>query len=369
MRLASLSLFFASAVTSFACTDLDSATTDDTDNGKADGSSVHVPWSVTRHIWPPGVEGDSQALFQQDADLIAGLGAKAIRSDVWWYVIEPQPGVYNEAALAYYRWVVTEAKARGLDMILILSNPPKWANNMLDEGKVAAVADSFAKYSARVADTVGLGDVIYYQLWNEPNHIEHTPFDTDIALINAARRGLTEGLTRAGFGDLPIRTVVNVMIDGHDLGVGPNWQSDLEYLMDHGARDAVDIVAIDHYPGTFDPRGWDFNFLDRLFDTGEKYGKAVSIQETGYSTARCVPPFHTEAGQADWVRGELPKIRAKVNALSANHDVKFEIANFFRLDDRQSSNCFNVEDFFGVVRKDRSLKPAYQALKEEIAKF
>ncbi len=357
-----------------ACTGVASEMTDDsTVGGKADGGDLpfDVPWSVNRHIWPPGINNDSRELFQQDLDLIAGLGARLIRTDVWWYIIEPQPGVYDEDALAHYRWAVAEAKARGLDMLINLSNPPEWAKDLLKDDKVRVASEAFAAYSAKVAATVGLGDVRYYQIWNEPNHMDNFSTDTDIALLVAGRRGLAQGLTSIGLAELPIRTMVNVMIDGHDIGVGPSWESDLEYMMEHGARDAIDILGIDHYPGTFDPRGWEWSFLDRLFRLGERYNKAVAILETGYSTARCSPPFTlSEAGQAVWARVELTKIRLKLKALMLlQGGVKFELANFHRLEDRQTSNCFNVEDFFGVVRKDRSLKPAYHVLQEEIAKF
>jgi hypothetical protein len=341
--------------------------------GKADDAGdsggADVAWAVSRHIWPPsaGHPENSEALLDKDLDLIASLGARYIRTDLWWYVIEPQMDVFDHAALDYYQRVVAKASARGIGTIVILSGAPDWARSLYDRDRGQFFLE-FRGYAAMVAQAVG-HEVTIYQLWNEPNHVnDFVDGDGDIQLFVNGRQGIRAGLALIGEGDRPIQTAVNLLVDGHD-GVF-SWMSDVAYYMDGGAADAIDIIAIDHYPGTWSIGDWGGNILDRLFRLGDKYGKAVGVFETGFATARCAPPFfHDEAGQAAWVRQQLPRMRGKLADPRVTLDVPFALVNWYRLADGDSSDCFDPEDNFGILHTDRSPKQAFSALREEIAPF
>jgi hypothetical protein len=336
---------------------------DDDPGGKGDdGDPSGVPWSVSRHVFPEGWGDDTRARVSQDLALIAELGATYVRTDVWWFAVEPKRGQFDTTALAYYRWYVEEAAKHGLGVVTILSNAPDWARALYDANHRAELAADFGRYAERVTET--LGDLVtYYQLWNEPNHINDFPDgDTDIQLFRAGRDGIVRGRATLGVTH-PFRTVVNVLVDGHDGPLGGRWEDDLRYFLDHGARDAIDVLAIDHYPGTWSVGDWGGNILDRLFTLGAEEGKRVAIFEAGYATSHCTLPLNTEAGQVAWVREQVPRIRSK----AANRDLA--LVNWFKLDDRNTGNCFDPEDNFGIVRTDRSKKPAFDALKAEIKKF
>ncbi len=338
--------------------------------GKADdaGRSA-VPWAVSRHVWPPsaGHPETSEALLDKDLDLIASLGAGYVRTDLWWYVIEPQMGVFDHAALDYYRKVVDKAAARGIGTIVILSNAPEWARSLYGRDR-GQFYQHFRAYASAVAQAVG-HQVTTYQLWNEPNNVsDFVDGDGDIQLFVSGRKGLRDGLALIGEEKRAIETAINLLVDGHD-GVY-SWMNDVAYYMDHGARDAIDVITIDHYPGTWSIGDWGGNILDRLFGLGKKYGKAVGVFETGYATAWCLPPFfNSEAGQTAWVRQQLPRLRGKLADPRVTQGVPFTLVNWFRLDDPDSGDCANPENSFGVVHTDRSPKPAFSALREEIAAF
>ncbi|MGE0547660.1 MAG: family 1 glycosylhydrolase [Kofleriaceae bacterium] len=341
-------------------------------DGKADGSGMgaprNIPFSVSRHVWPPGAHGsDSQELLQKDLKLIAELGAKYVRTDVWWYVIEPSRGSYNEAALDYYRWFVEEAGRNGLGVVAILSGAPEWANDLYKQNRREEFTKAFGGYSEKVSAKIG--DLItYWQLWNEPNNFLDLPNgETDIKLFREGKAGVDRG--RAAIGaQQPYRTAVNVLVDGHD-GYWYDWEGDIRYYMNNGARDVIDIISIDHYPGTWSVGDWGGNIVDRLFDLGKEQGKSVAIFELGYSTTRCTLPLNTEDGQVRWVKEQMPRLRSKLYSPGVTKGVKFELVNWFKIEDRNSHNCFDIEDNFGVVRTDRSKKPAFETLRAEIAKF
>jgi len=334
--------------------DLPAGVSDDTPDGKADGDGRTLAWSVSRHVWPT----DARTAVTRDLELIAELGASYVRTDVWWYAIEPSRGTYNQAALDFYRWYVEEADRHGLRVVTILSGAPDWARALYDTDR-AAFVNAFGAYSEHVAASFG-GLVQLYQLWNEPNHINDFPDgDTDIALFRAARAGIVRGAPGARF-----RTAINVLVDGHDGPFG-HWEDDVRYYFDHGAAGAVDIIAIDHYPGTWSIGDWGGNIVERLFALGRERHTAVAIFEAGYATSACILPLNTEAAQADWIRDQVPRMRTRI---FAGTGAQFALVNWFKLDDRNTGNCWDPEDNFGLVRTDRSKKPAFAALRAEIAK-
>lgn len=318
-------------------------------------------WSVSYHTWP----GDG-ARASSDLALIAELGADLVRTDAWWYAIEPARGQIDQAALDYYRWYVEEAGRHGLEVLVVLSNAPDWARQLYQSGDRGAFCAEFGEYAAAVGETVG-DLVVDYQLWNEPNHIVDVPDgDADVCLFLEGRRGLDLGRQRAGAGDAPLRTYINLLVDGHDAPIGPSWQTDIDFFMERGAGAAIDVIAIDHYPGTWSVGDWGGNILDRLFALGLRHGKEVAILETGFSTAGCILPQNTEAGQVAWIQSQLARIRAKVSDPDTRGGVPFALANWFKLDDRPGTDCWDLEDNFGVVRQDRTRKPAFDALRAAI---
>ncbi|HTL36222.1 MAG TPA: family 1 glycosylhydrolase [Kofleriaceae bacterium] len=327
-------------------------TDDDAGGGKADGDSRSIAWSVSRHVFTT----DSKAQISQDLALAAQLGVRYVRTDIWWFSIEPTRGHYDQAALDFYRWYVEEADHHGLSIVAIVSGAPDWARALYSSDRAAFVT-AFGNYSEQVAKAVG-DRVRIYQLWNEPNHINDFPDgDTDVALFRAAKDGLARGAT------IPFRTAINVLVDGHDGPFG-HWEDDLRYYLDHGARSSIDIIAIDHYPGTWSVGDWGGNIVDRLFALGSEQGKSVAIFEAGYATSHCVLPLNTESGQVGWIHDQIPKMRSKI---LAGTGAPFVLVNWFKLDDRNTGNCFDPEDNFGIVHTDRTPKPAFAALAAEIA--
>jgi hypothetical protein len=315
-----------------------------------------TPWSVSRHVWP-----SADADLARDLDLVAELGARYVRTDVWWYSVEPERGKYDRAALDAYSRFFDEAKKRGLEVLVVLSNAPAWARALYERGAREAFFAAFGRYAFEVAKLAG-SRVQNYQLWNEPNHvIDFVDGEGDIQLFVRGRAGIDAAV--------PGRTtMINLLVDGHDLPIGPSWMTDVDFYLQHGAGRAIDVIGIDHYPGTWAYGDWGGNILDRLGALGRRYGKAVAVLETGLSTTPCTMPWNSEAQQAKWIGAELGSIRTKTRALEAS-GVRVAMLNWFKLEDRETSDCFDPEDHFGVVRSDRSKKPGFDALRRAIASF
>src|SRR5262249_13968213 len=123
------------AIALVACTSAPSAGGMTDAGGKADGGGKPIEWSVSRHVFT----SDTPAAISQDLALLAELGASYVRTDVWWYAIEPVQGQYDQTALDFYRRYVEEAGRHGLGVIVILSNAPDWARSLYSSDRAAFV--------------------------------------------------------------------------------------------------------------------------------------------------------------------------------------------------------------------------------------
>jgi beta-glucosidase len=66
--------------------------------------------------------------YEEDLDLVAGLGLNAYRFSLEWSRIEPEPGRCDDAALARYRKMLEGCRARGITPLLTLHHftNPRW---------------------------------------------------------------------------------------------------------------------------------------------------------------------------------------------------------------------------------------------------
>ena len=67
-------------------------------------------------------------LFEQDFDLARSLGHNAHRFSIEWSRIEPQDGVWDEAAMRHYQVVIEALRARGIEPLVTLHHfsSPAW---------------------------------------------------------------------------------------------------------------------------------------------------------------------------------------------------------------------------------------------------
>jgi len=66
--------------------------------------------------------------YEEDLDLVRGLGLNAFRFSVEWSRVEPEPGRYDDAALAHYRAVIEACRARSITPMVTLHHftIPRW---------------------------------------------------------------------------------------------------------------------------------------------------------------------------------------------------------------------------------------------------
>jgi beta-glucosidase len=116
---------------------------------------------------PLGADGYRR--YVEDADLTKGLGCNTFRTSLEWSRIEPQEGVYDQAAIAHYHDLLDTLQARGLTPVITLMHfsYPAWMD--ADGGWESPKAPArFAKFAAFVAKEYG-SQIKFYLTFNEPN--------------------------------------------------------------------------------------------------------------------------------------------------------------------------------------------------------
>lgn len=196
-----------------------------------------------------------------------------------WRHLEPEKGVWQFEYLDRY---VTQAQAKGMDLLLTLGQTPGWASARPNEptgpglGNAAEPGDmqDWANYIRRVA-TRYRGKIKYYEIWNEPIFTEIEP-----RLNQKGQAGFFSGsaakmvqMTRIAAQVIheidPQAKVVSPSVAGHHQGL-----KRLEAFLNAGGGDAVDIVGFHFYfvdttsPEALPP------FVQRVRQVMERHGIA-----------------------------------------------------------------------------------------------
>ncbi|HEX4036045.1 MAG TPA: GH1 family beta-glucosidase [Solirubrobacteraceae bacterium] len=199
--------------------------------------------------------------YEEDLDLIAGLGLGAFRFSIAWPRVQPDGrGAVNQAGLDFYRTLVDGLLARGVTPAITLFH---WdlPQALEDRGgwAVRDTAERFADYAAIVAGALGEADALWITL-NEPQQVAHqgyrvgthAPGHTDNVLAAAATHHLLvgHGLALARLRELlPVATKVGISIDIHPVrSVGEDAAQAAETLDAEINRVFFDPVIHGRYP-------------------------------------------------------------------------------------------------------------------------
>lgn len=169
---------------------------------QVEGGNTNSDWWEFEHrpgtpcLEPSGDACDSWHRWEQDVDLVAGLGLGAYRFSLEWSRIEPAPGEWSAAALDHYRRVCATCRERGLLPVVTLHHftIPRW---LADGGGWEApdAPERFARYCERAV--AALGDLVGWACTlNEPNVVALMGY-----LVSAFPPGVTDRGRRRAVGD------------------------------------------------------------------------------------------------------------------------------------------------------------------------
>jgi beta-glucosidase len=118
---------------------------------------------------PSGKACNNWELWREDVGLATGLGMTAYRFSVEWARVEPEEGVFDDAALDHYEAIVDEVVAQGMAPVVTFNHftCPHWfalRGSWLDP----KAPELFARYCERLMDRFG-DRIAYAVTLNEPN--------------------------------------------------------------------------------------------------------------------------------------------------------------------------------------------------------
>lgn len=108
-------------------------------------------------------------------DLVAQAGAYWVRrNSLLWSEVEPNEGDRNWGALAKLEQELQDASKRGLQVVLVVSSTPKWAQKVPGSFCGPVLEDklsSFARFMNDVVKRYSLEpyNIRYWEIWNEPD--------------------------------------------------------------------------------------------------------------------------------------------------------------------------------------------------------
>jgi polysaccharide biosynthesis protein PslG len=295
------------------------------------------------------------------------VGAGWIRIDINWAVIQRKGrGSYDWSSFDPF---VKAARRRGLAVLGGIVYTPGWARppGTRPNAPPTDVAD-FARFAFRSARHFGPRGIQTYEIWNEPNIAAGWAPGPDPARYTQLLRQAYAAIKRAA----PSATVISAGLSPYG-GYGSvdaqhmNPLTFLEQMYANGARGSMDAVG--WHPYNF-PGGLRYHPWSGWSQMSETSPSARSIMRangdakkkiwatewgapTGVSSGSV-----TEADQAELVTAVLTQFKAW----------RWDGPSFFYTFRDKGTNAADREDNFGLVRRDWSPKPAYDAFRRAAAK-
>ncbi len=120
-------------------------------------------------VSPDNIEFEEPEIRDRLLDSMAAAGARWIRFDVKWEVIQYRGQQHYD--FERYDDLVSAARARGLRILGTLAYAPKWARSSACAGEFMCEPRSADEYATWAARTVAhfRGRISHWELWNEPN--------------------------------------------------------------------------------------------------------------------------------------------------------------------------------------------------------
>jgi beta-glucosidase len=348
-----------------------------------EGGNVNNDWWAFEHatgsVCPEssGDACDSWERWEEDADLVAGLGLDNYRFSVEWSRIEPADGEISHAALAHYRRLCEGLRARGIDPVVTFHHftTPMWLTGQGGWESGVAV-ERFAGFCTLVAGA--LGDVMRRACTiNEPNIVAtmgwhaglFPPGKNDVALSRRvashfvdAHRAAVEAIRTAAPG-VPVGMTLSMT----DYQLAPGGEAKLESIRHHAEDVFLDATKGDDFLGVqtytrqlIGPHGWaGYEEGVPVLDMGYEFYPASlgnCLRRAWDYTDGAVPLFVTENGigttddeqRIDYVRQALEGV---LDAIDEGIDVR-GYTYWSLLDNFEWALGYRPR--FGIVSVDRS---------------
>jgi polysaccharide biosynthesis protein PslG len=304
------------------------------------GLSAHLQWADITN---------AQGL--ELLDKAKAAGARWVRFEVSWDHLEQTRGARTPWIVDRMDVIVAAAQARGLKLLPMVWGTPGWANNDRSPNHAPSDPRCYGDILGWLA-TRYRGRISAWELWNEPNAPEFLAENSAAAYVPLLRAGYL-AVKAADPGALVVQAA-------------PPYNNDawLAQTYDAGAQAYFDVLATHPYmgPGDGAPESSDtgtrtmrhVSVVHELMVSRGDGNKPIWFTEFGWST-HAQPGGVSEAAQADYLIRALRMLRAEYPYV--------KVAIVYQERDTALGNI--QQDNYGVLRRDWTGKPAYEALVDD----
>jgi hypothetical protein len=306
------------------------------------------------------------------------VGAKWVRADLSWQDISFDSPEKQRWEL--FDRVVNAAGVRGLSVLPVLAYTPPWARPIgcIVQSCAPSDAQKFAAFAQEAATRYAPNGVHTWEIWNEPNLGFWKPTPSPAAFTKLLT--VTAGAIRTAD---PAAKIVMGGLASASTGVNRFSQLDfLAQVCQLGGNKVVDAIGYHPYtfpylPGTRTKFGTAWEKIDQtaisIRSVLKKFGTPdlpvwvteVGAPTNGPGTASDGSP-HSITLKTTHVTEQRQAEIARAAVASANADTGVQ-ALFWYADQDLGVDRKTSENFFGLRRKDGSVKPAFQAFTQAIS--
>lgn len=286
---------------------------------------------------PGGCAGvrSGTSFVDREVALIAALGARTLRLEFPWPLIEPRRGRYDWRRADY---IVRRARRHGLIVQPVLVYTPSWAGRALSDPPPAGEFSRFVRaFAIRYRRSIH-----HYELWNEPNYDRY--FDGNAR--EYVRRVLVPGSQAVRAGDPGARVLL-----GGPTSADVGW---LDAIYSEGGGSSFDILSFHDYSGDAAAIVRNAQVVQGVLDAHGQGRKPIWLGEFGVQEAGLDGPY-----QAALLR----------DVLTAKAPIA--MVQWYSLRDDFPMTCCPPRklkhEFYGLMTHDYVEKRSYETLRQLLA--
>ncbi|NOZ61049.1 MAG: T9SS type A sorting domain-containing protein [Calditrichaeota bacterium] len=281
-------------------------------------------------------------------DLVQDAGITAIRDEIYWSLIELEPGNFQFPPV--FDFYISEALKRNLDVLLILDyNNPLYAPASNSGVSTDSNRTAFANYCRQVAARYFPLGVKNYEIWNEPNipiFWSPSPNAEDyfklLEVAYPALKSVSQEIQVIGCATSPAEGEPSPFIPGINF---------IQQVFDFGGGNYLDAVSFHQYHVDSPPENYLFTEISRLQAiVGNEL--PIWMTEVGYPTNSGWPYISLDK-QANYI----PRL-----FLMGKSITQLKRISYYDLKN-DGIDAANPEHNFGILTYDLQPKPAYHSLK------
>ena len=286
---------------------------------------------------------------------IKASGAKWVRLDMSWAMIQPNRGSYDMGwGVPKVDTVVREANQRGLKILATFWLTPSWANGGRGERTAPSNPQDYADALAWAAKRWD-GKIQAWEVWNEPNSGD---------FLNGANPVQYSNLLCAAYRKMKNSGVKQRVVYGGTMYNDSDW---IKQTYQAGAINCYDIMATHPYtapaddsPGQkSDGTQWSFRHVQAVRNLEKRYGKSrpMWLTEYGWSAHR------NDGSEANWEKGVTEAQQAEyatqvLDLMKTDYPYIKKAFYYEATQDNSSSTHLNG---YGMLTYNLQERPVYKA--------